>query len=247
MPAPNAITPHDLLPLIGRPDCPALIDVTLDEDFAADPYLVPSAFRHAHTDLKSLLPRLGAQPAILICQKGRKLSQGAAAWLRTEGCPARYLDGGNMAWAAFDGAARLPASEIPDGQGGASLWVTGLDPDLRDIACLWLIRRFVDRHARILFVTRSEVEAVAERFRGTPLGGEETVAFDRIRARVSLETPPLDRISRSLHEVRDPLAPGFKALYAGLTRQFPDDDARLDPALALFDALYCWAQTEAAP
>ena len=45
MPSPNTISPDKLARLIGRPDTPALIDVCTDEDFAANPRLVPGAVR----------------------------------------------------------------------------------------------------------------------------------------------------------------------------------------------------------
>jgi len=43
MPSINTISPEKLARLIGRRDCPVLIDVQTDEDFAADPRLVPGA------------------------------------------------------------------------------------------------------------------------------------------------------------------------------------------------------------
>ncbi|MGH6918656.1 MAG: sulfurtransferase, partial [Geminicoccaceae bacterium] len=52
MSSPNTISPDKLARLVGTPKCPVLIDVRTDEDFAADPYLIPSAVRrspiHAH-------------------------------------------------------------------------------------------------------------------------------------------------------------------------------------------------------
>ena len=45
MPAPNTISIEKLIRLIGTPKCPTLIDVRLDDELAADPYLIPSS-RH---------------------------------------------------------------------------------------------------------------------------------------------------------------------------------------------------------
>ena len=39
----NTISSDKLARLIGTPKCPALIDVRTDEDFAADPRLIPGA------------------------------------------------------------------------------------------------------------------------------------------------------------------------------------------------------------
>ncbi len=43
MPRPSAISPAQLLRLIGTPDAPMLLDVRLPEDLAADPVLIPTA------------------------------------------------------------------------------------------------------------------------------------------------------------------------------------------------------------
>lgn len=45
MPSPNTIPADKLARLLGRPDSPSLIDVRTDEDFDADPRLVPGAVR----------------------------------------------------------------------------------------------------------------------------------------------------------------------------------------------------------
>ena len=47
MPSPNAISADKLARLLGRPDSPSLIDVRTEEDFGADPRLVPGAVRRA--------------------------------------------------------------------------------------------------------------------------------------------------------------------------------------------------------
>jgi hypothetical protein len=39
----NTISTDKLARLIGTPKCPVLIDVQTDEDFAADPRLIPSS------------------------------------------------------------------------------------------------------------------------------------------------------------------------------------------------------------
>ena len=45
MPAPNTISIDKLVRLLGTPKCPTLIDVRLDDELAAHPYLIPSS-RH---------------------------------------------------------------------------------------------------------------------------------------------------------------------------------------------------------
>ena len=72
----------------ARPDCPVLIDVQTDEDFAADPRLIPGAVRRPFRTVSEWAPEFAGRSAVVICQKGLKLSQGVAAWLRHAGVPA---------------------------------------------------------------------------------------------------------------------------------------------------------------
>jgi len=87
MAAPHEITPTQLNLLLGTPDAPIIIDLRFDEDFDDDPRLIPTAFRHSHKDLAALEQKLSAHPhqnippqnIVIYCQKGRKISQGAAS------------------------------------------------------------------------------------------------------------------------------------------------------------------------
>src|SRR5688572_5989024 len=85
--------------LIGTPKCPALIDVRTDEDFAADARLIPGSVRRPHADVTTWARQFQGRSAIVICQKGQKLSHGVAAWLRHEGVPSDVLEGGFQVWA----------------------------------------------------------------------------------------------------------------------------------------------------
>ena len=256
MAALNEITPTQLLRLIGTPDCPAIIDISIDEDFDADPYLIPGAFRHPHTDADALLSRLSGRPAIIVCQKGRKLSQGMAAWLRAAGQRAEYLQGGNHGWRDTPGAPRIPADTLPGVPGKPMLWVTRHRPKIDRIACPWLIRRFVDAQARFLFVAPAEVQDVAVRFNATPFDIEDTAfghrgngcTFDTLLDTFGLRTEPLDRLAGVIRAAdtnrldQAPQAAGLLALSVGLSRLYRDDNTQLDAAMPLYDALYRWAR-----
>lgn len=256
MAAPNEITPDQLLRLIGTPDCPAIADVCIDRDFAEDPFLIPGSFRHAHTDIPGLIARLGSRRVIVVCQKGLKLSQGVAAWLRQEGVRAEYLQGGMYGWREYDGALRIPTHLFPKYVNGASLWVTRHRPKIDRIACPWLIRRFVDSSARFLFVSPAEVAGVADRFGATAFDVErahwshrdDSCTFDAMLDDWQLRSPALDRLSKVIraakanrHELA-PEASGLLALSVGLSRQYPDDSAQLEAGLTIYDALYLWAR-----
>ncbi len=79
MPSPNTISTDKLARLIGTPKCPILIDVQTDEDFAANPRLIPSAIRRPWSQASEWATEFVGQSAIVICQKGQKLSENVAA------------------------------------------------------------------------------------------------------------------------------------------------------------------------
>lgn len=251
MPAYGTISAQQLTRLIGTPDCPALIDVRTDEDFAADPRLVPTAFRHGYDRVGELAGALAGRRAVTICHRGRKLSEGAAALLRAEGVAAEVLEGGALAWAEA-GLTMIPAAAIPAG----GLWVTRHRPKIDRIACPWLIRRFIDPGARFLFVAPAEVPAVAERFAATPFDVEGVTfshrggncSFDALLDDFSLHGDALDRLAlvvRGADTDRHDLAPqaaGLLAISVGLSRQYRDDLAQLEAGMPVYDALYRWAR-----
>ncbi len=255
MAAPLEITSQQLMRLIGTPDCPAIVDVQIDEDFTEDPYLIPTAIRHSHKDLEGLVNRLNGQPAIVYCQKGLKLSQGVVAWLRSAGLSAEYLNGGMYAWSKA-GLPRIPSSQIPMKDGHTEPWVTRHRPKIDRIACPWLLKRFVDRDARILFVSPSEVMNVAEKFDATPFDIEKEYwshrgtkcTFDTMLTEFNLHFPALDRMADVIRaadtDTQDqcPEAAGLLAISVGLSRQYKDDHQQLAAGLHIYDALYRWAR-----
>lgn len=255
MPAPNEITVPQLARLIGTPDCPTLIDICTPEDHAEDPFLIPGAMRHSHQDLQGLEDRIEG-PAVVICQKGRKLSQGFAAYLNAVGIRAEYLQGGMIGWREAHPVPRVPADSVPAPVGETTLWVTRQRPKIDRIACPWLVRRFIDPNARFLFVSPSEVTNVAERLGATPFDVEnvfwshrgDACSFDTMLDVWNLRTEALDRLSTVIraadtnrHELH-PAAAGLLAFSVGLSRQYRDDQAQLAAGLPLYDALYRWAR-----
>lgn len=136
-----------------------------------------------------------------------------------------------------------------------SRWVTRERPKIDRIACPWLIRRFLDPQAEILYVPTPEVFAVAEREQAVAfdLPGAafshdgELCSFDAFIARFGLDDPGLAVLApivRGADTDRHDLAPeaaGLHALSLGLSLTHPDDDALLAQGLVMYDALYAWA------
>lgn len=256
MTSPTEISVSQLSRLIGLPDAPVLIDICIDEDFAADPRFIPTAFRHPFRDIGALAPRLAGKRVVVICQKGLKLSQGAAAVLRTHGLEAEFLEGGNWGWRDA-GLPLVPADKMPPpDQQGRSVWVTRQRPKIDRIACPWLIRRFIDPDAQFLYVTSSEVLNVAEKFGATPFDVEdvfwshrgEHCTFDTMIEEFALETEPLKRLAKIIRGAdtnRHDLAPeaaGLMAASLGQSRMYRDDLAQLEAGMGLYDAFYRWCR-----
>ena len=160
---------------IGAPDCPVPIDARTAEDFAADPRFIPGSVRRPGLDVRAWASEFTGKSTVVYCQRGLKISQGAAAYLRLAGAQAVALEGGFESWREA-GLALVPEAAIGsrDDQ-GRTHWVTRARPKVDRIACPWLIRRFIDRDAVFLFVQASEVLAVAERFGATPFDTEGAV------------------------------------------------------------------------
>jgi rhodanese-related sulfurtransferase len=248
---------HDKLSrLIGTAKTPVLIDVRTDEDFAADPRLIPGAVRRSHQDAADWSGEFAGHPAIVVCMRGEKLAQGTAAWLRHADVAAETLEGGFEGWKE----AKLPlvnASKLPPRDAkGRTIWVTRARPKIDRIACPWLIRRFVDPNAVFLFVTPAEVIAVGERFNAVPFDIEnvfwshrgELCTFDVMIEEFGLATPPLLRLATMVRAADtgrldlSPEAPGLLAASLGLSRMYDDDLEQLEAGILLYDAFYRWCR-----
>ena len=252
----GSISADKLARLVGTPKCPAVIDVRTGEDFAADPRLIPAAFRRDFATAPAWAQAFANREVVVVCQRGAKLSQGVAAWLRTAGCDAITLEGGFVAWKdarlPLVPVAKLPAPSA-DGRG---VWVTRARPKIDRIACPWLIRRFVDAQAAFLFVAPSDVLAVADRFAATPFDVEdvtwshrgELCTFDVMIAELGLTSEPLSKLAtivRAADTARLDLAPeaaGLLAVSLGLSRMYSDDLTQLDAGMLVYDALYRWCR-----
>lgn len=256
MASPIQITVKQLARLIGTPAAPALIDVRIDDDFNDDPQLIPGAFRHPFKEVSSLSDRLKGQRAVVYCQKGLKLSEGAAAVLRSTGVHAEVLEGGQFGWRDASQMMLESASLPTSNENGQTVWVTRLRPKIDRIACPWLIRRFVDPNAQFLFVAASEVEAVAEKFGGTAFDIEnvffshrdELCTFDTMLAEFGLSNDALQRVATVVRgadtnklELSSQSA-GLLAVSLGLSRMYADDLEQLDAGMLIYDALYRWAR-----
>ena len=256
MASPNVISVSQLHRLIGTPDCPRIIDVRIDADFADDPQYIPTAIRYPFSEMAIVAPEYQGQKVVVYCQKGLKISQGAAAILRHYGVVAEVLEGGQFAW-RDSGMPLVPHQILPErNPQGSTVWVTKHRPKVDRIACPWLIRRFIDPNAQFLFVAPSQVLLVAEKFAATPFDVEdvffshrdEYCTFDTIREEFGLNHPALEHLARIVrgadtnrHDL-EPQAAGLLAASLGLSRMYKDDLAQLEAGMSLYDAFYRWCR-----
>lgn len=256
MPSPTEITALQLSRLIGQASAPTIFDVRTRGDFEADPRLVPGSVQRDAQDVTNWGPKITASNVVVVCQRGLKLSQGVAAWLRHGGVRAETLAGGFDAWRSANLVMTNVAELPPRDAAGRTVWVTRARPKIDRIACPWLIRRFVDPNAVFLFVAPSEVMDVADRFAATPFDVEgvfwshrgDTCTFDTMLTEFGLQDPALLRLAaivRGADTARMDVAPeaaGLLAVSLGYSRMYKDDLAQLDAAMMLYDGFYRWCR-----
>jgi hypothetical protein len=136
-----------------------------------------------------------------------------------------------------------------------TVWITRERPKIDRIACPWLIRRFIDPHAKIVYVptgavlhTAARTGAVAFDIPGAPLThAGDKCSFDAFIEQFGLTDEPLLAIAaivRGADTDRHELAPeaaGLHALSLGMAAIFGDDQELLRNGLLIYDALYAWA------
>ncbi|MCP4431217.1 MAG: sulfurtransferase [Gammaproteobacteria bacterium] len=256
MPSPNEITVAQLSRLIGLAESPVVIDIRIDEDFEDDPRLIPGAFRHAFQNIETLVSQLQNKRVVVYCQKGKKISQGAAAILQNHGIAAEALEGGQFAWRDAD-MPMITASSLPSANAqNQTVWVTKHRPKIDRIACPWLIRRFIDPEAQFLFVAPAEVLDVGEKFNATPFDiddvfwshrGEQST-FDTMLVEFGLQTPALSRLAQIVRGADTnrldltPQSAGLLAASLGLSRMYRNDIEQLNAGMVLYDMFYRWAR-----
>jgi hypothetical protein len=184
------------------------------------------------------------------------VSEFAAALLRQSGVRARILAGGFAAYAAAGGTTIRRTDWHDPTQRRPSRWVTRARPKIDRIACPWLIRRFIDRHAEIHYVAAEWVRDVAAEMGAIPFDVPdvefghvgERCSFDAFLDRFGLDAPGLRHLAvivRAADTDRQdlsPQAPGLHAVSLGLSIAYGDDHAQLKAGMVVYDGLYAWCR-----
>lgn len=135
-------------------------------------------------------------------------------------------------------------------------WITREHPKIDRIACPWLIKRFIDPAAEIIYVPYEEVLPKAQELGATPfdLPGVEFThygdkcTFDYFIEKFKIEDPavhtlaPIVRGADTDHHDLAGECPGLWAVFSGLAHNITDDNDLLEKGMVIYDALYSWAK-----
>jgi rhodanese-related sulfurtransferase len=245
-----SITPNAFSTALAQSNAPLVIDVRRAKAFTEAADMIAGALRRDPEQIKKWAAELPpATKFVVYCVHGHEVSQNAAAALRECGLQAQYLDHGIEGWRAAGG----PVQGKP--VGAPTRWVTRARPRIDRVACPWLIRRFVDANAEVLYVPSVEVRTAAQAnsatafdIPGVAFGHHgEQCSFDAFIAHYRLGADPaltrLATIVRAADTDRldtSPQAPGLLAFSIGLARLYADDHEMLAQCMVMYDALYHW-------
>lgn len=237
-------------------------DVQRDELLALfDRSQAYAVWRDVATALQAGLPALSETEAR---RRHRSVAEALAALRRTDHYPG---PAGEQALAALDtlrqaletcfssgeprtapdhGIARLDAALFQ-----RKRWATRARPWVDRLACAWLIRRFIDPQAR--FVWLRDPAGATPPPRGALGFDYDGARFTHVGARVTFEVlltsfgldtdPKLQRLAAAVHYldaggIPVPEAAGLEAVLAGVRELHSKDDALVEAAGLVFDALY---------
>lgn len=135
-------------------------------------------------------------------------------------------------------------------------WITRERPKIDRIACPWLIKRFIDKQAKFIYVPFEDVLRKAESEKAIPFdipGVEFThyddrCTFDYFIKKYKITDPAIKRMAVIIrgadidrHDLSEHSA-GLWAISAGLAYNNKNDLELLEIGLIIYDALYSWAK-----
>jgi hypothetical protein len=135
-------------------------------------------------------------------------------------------------------------------------WVTREHPKTDRIACPWLIRKFIDQEAEIVYVPRDEVLSFAQREGATSFDApgaryshrDGKCSFETLVEEFKIEDPAVQLLAKVVHgaDVAEdvdatPQSAGLLAIADGFALLGLDDQRQLELESPVYDALYAWA------
>src|SRR6266542_181763 len=133
-------------------------------------------------------------------------------------------------------------------------WVTRARPKVDRVACPWLIKRFVDPNAEVLYVQAEQVMEIAKSEDAIPfdvanveLGHDgPNCSFDAIIKKYNLTDRALQRLALIVRgadtaaKQLTPESPGLEAIAEGFRLVYNNDHELLERESAVYDALYAY-------
>lgn len=135
-------------------------------------------------------------------------------------------------------------------------WITRERPKIDRIACPWLIKRFIDKEAEIVYVPFDQVVRRARELDAIPFDVPDVefthygdrCTFDALVEKYKINDTAVQTMAvivRGADTDRHDLAvqsSGLWAISAGLSYNYKDDQELLEKGMMIYDALYSWAK-----
>jgi len=197
---------------------------------------------HERQALLAVLARLDEQLGAL--ERIDFFATGAAGALRDQLVATRLSVEQRAGTRAVSPSSRL---RVADYQGRT--WVTRSGVKVDRVACAWLVRRFIDKSPKFKFVeasgyTRRAQELCFDMPEGEFTHEGELCSIEVLCRRFALSERGLARIAEIVHDLdvkdgryKHPETEGVRALIEGIVAQHARDEARIEAASPLFDAL----------
>jgi hypothetical protein len=138
-------------------------------------------------------------------------------------------------------------------------WVTREHPKTDRIACPWLIRKFIDPDAEIVYVPRDQVLEYAAREGATSFDAPGATythqngkcSFETLVEEFKIDDPAIAILAKVVHGADvpgdldvTPQSRGLEAIADGFALLDLDDQRQLELELPVYDALYAWAKEQ---
>ena len=135
-------------------------------------------------------------------------------------------------------------------------WITRERPKIDRLACPWLIKRFIDEKAEIIYSPFDQILKLSKKLDAIPFDIPDVefthhgkdCTFDyfikkyKIKDKAVLAMAPIIRGADTDHHELAAQSNGLWAISAGLSYNIKDDQELLKQGMILYDALYSWAK-----
>jgi hypothetical protein len=137
-------------------------------------------------------------------------------------------------------------------------WITRENANVDRVACPWLIKRFIDKDAEFIFVSRDQVLEIAKKENAHSYDAEgaefnhkdRKCTFDALIEAYKLDDPALLMLAKIVNgaDTSNPDAPpesaGLKAIAYGFALTVPDDHRKIELETPMYDGLYEWCKRQ---